>query len=196
MNKKIILTLSLIVSAVLLVSLWVTVVQSFPISGGFRIVPSEWHQTSSSIILNEGWSWDWTTSMTPPGPEEGIIVYKRTGDTLFFTPGPPWAPGVGFPTLTAYRVGQSMMWGWKGGEMVMGGPDVAHLMMFNGTISITFAGEDIALTDDDNNYRGLRLLIEGWIDLYGLEDIGGGQYVWQGLVHQHIIVWAPKGSRA
>lgn len=80
--------------------------------------------------------------------------------------------------------------------MAMGGPMMAHLMMSNGTISITFTNDDIPLTDEDNNYKGLRLVAEVWQDLFGLEDVGGYDYVWHGLAHAHVVFWAPKGSRA
>jgi len=158
----------------------------------FRI-PTEWHQTSSSLILNESWSWDWTPGGTVPW-QEGIILYKKTGDALFFTPYPPPTPGAGMEMLIANRVG-GMTWGWQGGETITGGPNL-DLMMLNGTITVTITFNDIPLTDDDNDYRGLRLVVEAWIDLYGLEDVSADQYVWHGLVHSHTIFWAPKGRRA
>jgi len=69
------------------------------------------------------------------------------------------------------------------------------LMMLNGTITITITFNDIPLTDDDNDYRGLRLVVEAWMDLYELEDVSADQYVWHGLKHVHTIFWAPKGRR-
>jgi len=194
LDKKIVLTLSSIASAALLTSLWVTTAQSFPPSGGLWIIPTDWHQTSSSLILNESWSWDWTHGGPVPW-QEGIILYKKTGDALFFTPYPPPIPGAGMPMLIANRV-EGMTWGWRGGETVVGGPNMAHLMLLNGTITVAFTLDDIPLTDDDNDYRGLRLVVEQWIDLYELEDMSADQYVWHGLAHVHTIFWAPKGRRA
>lgn len=187
MNKKAILILSLIASAVLLTSLSITFVQS---TRSLRI-PTEWYQTVPSIISAEQWSWDWSVYETsgPWATGAPYILYKRVGDALFLT-----FPNT--PILVAYRVAESLTWKWRGGETGMGGPMAAHLMMVNGTISITFTNEDIPLTDEDNDYKGLRMLGEMWIDLYGLEDVGGDNYLWHGLAHQRFVFWAPKGSRA
>lgn len=187
MNKKTILILSLIVSAVLLISLSITIVQSQRRPRRLKI-PTEWYQTPTSLIMTEIWSWDWTTYGTDVPWPVAYMLYQRVGDAVFFALHPL------YPVLVAYRAGQTLTWGWRGGETVMGGPMMAHLMMFNGTISITFTNEDIPLTDDDNDYKGLRILVEMTLDLYGLASIGDGNYLWGGLAHTHIVFWAPKGS--
>lgn len=187
MNKKAILILSLIASAVLLTSLSITFVQS---TRSLRI-PTEWYQTVPSIISAEQWSWDWTVYETS-GPWVGgptYILYKRVGDAVFLT----YPTG---PVMVAYRAGQSLTWVWRGGSTGIGGPGGNQLLMSNVTISITFTDEDIPLTDEDNDYNGLRLLVEMWQDLYRLENLSGDNYLWQGFVHQHFVSWAPKGSRA
>ena len=77
----------------------------------------------------------------------------------------------------------------------MGGPNMAHVMMLNGTVTVTFTRGDIPLTDDDNDYRGWKWVVETWADLYGLEDVSADQYVWHGLKHVHTIFWTPRGRR-
>lgn len=185
MNKKIILILSVMTSAVLLTTVWITFAQPARDSQ----IPTEWYETYPSPVITEMWRWDWTGYTTEVPWPGSYMLYKRVGETVFFTLYPT------APVMVAFRAGQSSTFVWRGGMKAMGGPYMAHLMMFNGTVSITFTNEDIPLTDDDNNYKGMRLVAEMSGDLFGLEDVGGDDYLWHGLAHQHIVLWAPKGSR-
>jgi hypothetical protein len=185
LNKKVILIFSLIASGVLLTSMWITFVQS----AKDVQIPTEWYQTVPSIITSEQWSWDWSVYTIPAPGGPPFFFYKKVGDSIFVT-------FLNGPMMVADRVGQSLTWEYRGAFNVMGGPMATHLLMMNATLSITFTNEDIPLTDEDNDYRGLRLLVEHWGDLYGLENVGGDNYLWRGGVHQHFVSWAPKGSRA
>jgi len=75
------------------------------------------------------------------------------------------------------------------------GPE-GNLLMGKSNISFTFTNEDIPLTDEDNDYKGLRVLIDHWGDTYRLENIGDDNYLWHGTVHTHFVSWAPKGLPA
>lgn len=188
MKKKIILIASLIATAVLLTSIWMTSVQSETTN---LQIPTEWYQTSGSMFVTEQWSWDWTNYETSgpwvTGPPHGL--YKRVGDAIFFA-----YPGGS--TIVAGRIGQTNTWVWQGGWTGKGGPGGTTVMMSTGTMTFTFTLEDIPETDEDNNYKGLRMVLDTTGDLYRQVNVGGDNYVWQGWVHQHFRGWAPKGTRA
>ena len=182
MNKKAILILSLTVSTVLLIPMSITLVQS---PKNLQI-PTEWYQAVPSIIIGEQWNWDWSNHQNAGGGGAPYFFYKQVGDSVFLT-----FPNA--PLMVANRDGQSMTWIWN--SFITGGGPEGNAMMGNWTLSITFTDEDIPLTDEDNDYKGLRILVEHWQDAYRLDNTDGG-HLWQGVMHQHFVSWAPKGSRA
>lgn len=185
MNKKVILILSLGASAVLLTSMWITFVQS-AVKKDSQI-PTEWYQAVPSVIITEQWNWDRSNHQIIGGDGAPYFFYKRVGDSVFLT----FPNG---PFMVARRDGQSLTWVWNSLPTAGGGPG-GVAMASNMTLSITFTDEDIPLTDEDNDYKGLRILAEHWQDVYRLDNTDGG-HLWQGVMHQHFVSWAPKGSRA
>jgi len=154
-------------------------------------ISDEWYQATGSLILAEQWSWDWshyeTSGPWVTGPSE--TLYKMVGDTLFLT-----YPGG--TVMTAFRIGESNTWVWRGVGTGIGGPGGSMMLMNNVTMTIAFTYEDIPETSGDDDYKGLRMLGDMRQDLYQLVNTGGNLYVWQGLVHQHFLSWAPEGTKA
>jgi len=190
LNKKIMFMVSLaITSVILFMSVWLVIGYSERNSH----VPTEWQQTTiGSSILTEQWDWDWTNYQTSgPWASGGppYILYKMVGDALFLT----YPSG---PLIVADRVGQANTWIWSGGGTAKGGPGGNTVLMSTTHISITITYEDIPQTEDDNDYKGLRMIFESWQDLYRLVNVGSDNYVWQGFVHQHFVSWAAEGSKA
>lgn len=186
MKRKILMILSLIVVTAILASL--LIVSAY--SNKRLNVPGEWHQTTGRTIIAEQWSWDWTNYETsgPWNTGPSYTLYEMVGDILFLT-----YPGG--TIMTAYRIGETNTWMWSGGSIGMGGPGGSMMLMSNMTITIKFTREDLPETNDDNNYAGLRMLGDMRQDLYQLINTGGNSYVWQGLVHQHFLSWAPEGAK-
>lgn len=154
-------------------------------------ISDEWYQATGSLILAEQWSWDWTHYETS-GPWVGgppYLLYKMVGDTLFLT----WPSGT---LMTAYRIGETSTWVWRGVGTGVGGPGGNMMLMNNMTIALTFTYEDIPETSGDDDYKDLRIVVDMRQDLYHLVNTGGNLYVWQGLVHQHFLSWAPEGTKA
>jgi len=188
LNRKMILILALTFSGLILSSALLAIV--YPNKG--LQVPTEWHQTSlASLIIAEQWDWDWTNYQTSgpwvTGPT--YALYKMVGDALFFT-----YPGGS--VMVAYRFGDTNTWTWSGGGTGKGGPGGTTVMMSTITFSITFTYKDIPDTDDDNDYEGLRLVVEMRQDLYRFVNVGDSNYLWQGWLHQHFISWMTEGSKA